>query len=122
MILHSPAAITAIATLLLVAWPSAARAPGYGTFADCIRDSGAVLYEATWCPVCRQQRSLFRGYANRLKTFKCDVAGSRKQTKATCNRLGIDSYPTWIFGDGSTRSGLLSAKDLATSTGCSPPE
>lgn len=122
MILRFPATLVAAATLLLLAWPSSARAAGYGTFADCIRNSGAVMYEATWCPVCRQQREVFRGYANRLKTFKCDVAGNRKQTKATCNRLGIDSYPTWILGDGSMRSGLHSAKDLAARTGCPMPE
>jgi hypothetical protein len=117
----------ALAVMLLViftaiGWPRAGAAAGYGTLAECVRNSGAVMYGTSWCPVCKAQRREFRGYANRLKTVECSVGGDRKKTRAECERLQIRSYPTWVFGDGSMAAGLLSANDLATRTGCEAPD
>ncbi len=112
----------ALATLLLVALsaPEMASAAGYGTFADCVRNSGAVMYGTSWCPLCRAQRKDFRGYANRLEYVECSIPGSRK-TRSKCERLGVDSFPTWIFGDGAKREGKLSVSDIASHTGCAMP-
>lgn len=111
-----------VAAILIVVLPNTVAAAGYGTLADCVRNSGAVMYTASWCPVCKAQRQEFRGYANRLKTVECSVAGQRKQTRAVCDRMDINSYPTWVFGDGSVARGMLSANDLATRTGCDAPD
>jgi hypothetical protein len=107
--------------LITLTRAGAAAAAGYGTLADCVRNSGAVMYSASWCPVCRQQRQEFRGFANRLKTMECSVGGNRKKTRAVCEKMGISGYPTWIFADGSS-AGFLSAKDLAARTGCEAPD
>jgi hypothetical protein len=101
--------------------PGTASAAGYGTFAECVRNSGAVIYEADWCPVCRAQRKEFRGYANRLKFVDCSIPGSKK-TRGKCKALGVDSFPTWIFRDGTKRSGYLKVSAIATFTGCALPD
>lgn len=111
-----------VAALAGVTRPGIAAAAGYGTFAECVRQSGAVMYTASWCPVCRAQRKQFRGYANRLKTVECSVGGKKGKTRATCDGMNIKSYPTWVFADGTSAEGLLSAKALAERTGCELPD
>jgi hypothetical protein len=98
-----------------------ASAAGYGTFADCVRNSGAVMYGTSWCPLCRAQRKDFRGYANRLDYVDCSIPGSKK-TRSKCKTLGVNSFPTWIFGDGAKREGKLSVADIADHTGCAMPD
>jgi hypothetical protein len=98
-----------------------AAAAGYGMFAECIRNSGAVFYDAHWCGNCVSQRELFRGYANRLKIISCYPPGDSDNIKAVCRSANVRSFPTWIFADGTRRSGMLSAADLARHTGCTPP-
>ena len=116
--------LTGVSTVVFAGIVSvgAAEAAGYGTLADCVRDSGAVMYEASWCPACKAQRKEFRGYVNRIKTVQCDVGGKKGKTRAECERMNIDSYPTWVFGDGSSESGFKSAKAIAARTGCEAPD
>lgn len=117
--------VAGISTVVFAGFVSvgAAEAAGYGTLADCVRDSGAVMYETSWCPACKAQRKEFRGYITRIKTVQCDLGGKKKgKTRAECKRMDITSYPTWVFGDGSSVSGFLSAKDLAQRTGCEAPD
>jgi hypothetical protein len=101
--------------------PAPASGAGYGTFADCVRTSGAVFYDASWCGACRRQRKDFGGYANRLKIVSCSIPGSKK-LRSTCRKLGIESFPTWIFADGKRRAGLLSIRDIGKLTGCALPD
>jgi hypothetical protein len=108
--------------LTMISVVGAAAGAGYGTLAECVRDSGAVLYSASWCPVCKAQRKEFRGYANRIKTVECSVGGRKGKRTAACERMNIKSYPTWVFADGSTAAGLLSARALAERTGCAAPD
>lgn len=96
-------------------------AAGMGMFADCIADSGAVFYDAHWCGNCAQQRSLFRGYANRLNIVECYAPDDSNNLRRSCKDAKVRSFPTWVFGDGSRRSGLLSLDDLAAETGCAKP-
>jgi len=79
------------------------------------------MYGASWCPVCRTQRREFRGYANRLKYVDCSIPGSKK-TRAKCKALGIHSFPTWVFGNGTKVEGHLSMTSIASHTGCKLPE
>lgn len=96
-------------------------AAGFGLFADCIRNSGAVFYDAHWCVNCVNQRRMFRGYANRLKIVSCYPEGDSKNIRRVCEDAGVKSFPTWIFADGTRRSGGLSLEELADRTGCAKP-
>jgi len=106
--------------LLLAALPAPAAA-GFGSFAECIKRSGAVLYDAHWCGNCVNQRNMFRGYANRLKVVQCYAPGDSKNMRKACEAAGVSSFPTWIFADGTKRIGGLGAEDLAGHTGCALP-
>ena len=84
-------------------------------FAECISASGARYYGTHWCPYCAKQNALFGENVRYLPYVECSPPGSREKLRR-CSH--IEGYPTWIFADGSSRSGVLSLKSLATQTGC----
>ena len=91
--------------------------PGkYDTFAQCINDSGAKFYGAYWCPHCNDQKALFGKSAKKLPYIECSLP-NRGGQNALCNEINIESYPTWIFPDGS-RSNFLTLTQLSEKTGC----
>lgn len=89
----------------------------YDGLAQCISDSGAKMYGAYWCPHCQSQKKLFGSSWDLVNYVECAEPGSNQQTSA-CNAAGIKSYPTWIFGDGTQVSGVLSLEQLGTFTDC----
>ncbi len=95
--------------------------PGeYDTFAQCLKDSGAVFYGAFWCPHCREQKAMFGNSAKLVPYVECSTPDGQSQN-LVCKEKDIKSYPTWIFADGSTSTGTLELADLATRTGCVLP-
>jgi hypothetical protein len=95
--------------------------PGvYDTFAQCITDSGAKFYGASWCSHCKDQKEAFGTSARLLPYVECATAGGAGQTKI-CEEKKITGYPTWIFKDGSQLSGKREMKELAEKTGCELP-
>lgn len=95
-----------------------AAAPGdYDTFANCLRESGTLFYGAFWCPHCDDQLRLFGNSANRVPYVECSTPDRRGQL-ARCSAAGIESYPTWVFGDGTRLSGVQSLEILAQRSGC----
>jgi len=100
------------------------RSPGkagtYDTFAQCIKDSGTLFYGAFWCPHCRDQKAEFGKSAELLPYIECSTPDGQSQN-ATCNAMGIKSYPTWVGPDHSTTSGVLSLEALSQMTNCPLP-
>lgn len=95
--------------------------PGeYDTFAQCLKDSGAMFYGAFWCPHCREQKAMFGNSAKLIPYTECSTPDGQSQT-LICKEKDIKSYPTWIFADGSLSTGTLELADLATRTGCAVP-
>jgi len=87
-------------------------------FALCIADSGAVFYGAHWCPYCAKQKAMFGASSHLLPYLECFEPGTRNKLDE-CRH--VRRYPTWAFGDGSLRNGVLSLKKLATLTNCPAP-
>jgi hypothetical protein len=98
-----------------------ARADGVVDLARCIRESGAVFYGAHWCPYCRKQKQRFGNAAHLLPYVECYDPGTRNQ-RAVCAEQNVRSYPTWVFWDGTVRSGNLSLGALAHHTDCEAPD
>jgi glutaredoxin len=73
------------------------------------------MYGAYWCPHCQAQKKLFGPSFQHLKYVECTV------DVKLCQEQKIESYPTWIFADGTRISGELSLADLAQKTSCQPP-
>ena len=114
-----------IAIALIVAIFYSTRAPAepgiYDALAQCITDSGAKMYGAYWCPHCINQKELFGPSFDKITYIECDARGDNADPKA-CEEAGVEGYPTWIFGDGTRRSGEVPLRTLASLTGCSMPE
>ena len=108
----------AIALALAGAAPSAADVD-LAALARCIRESGAVFYGAHWCPVCRKQNEYFDGYAYLLPYVECYDGPKAGGMNATCKSEGIDRFPTWVFPDGTVKTGARDPRSLAAATGCS---
>ncbi len=88
-------------------------------FAQCLEETGAKFYGAFWCPHCQSQKDMFGKAKKDLPYVECSTA-SRSQ-KQECTDIGIESYPTWIFGDESKLTGEISLETLSGKTGCMLP-
>src|SRR6185295_15117730 len=84
--------LAAAALALLIAAPvSGAAQP---SLAQCLTDKGFVMYGASWCPYCREQKRQFGRDAKNLPYVECsaDDAPHGKGTQV-CEKRGIDVYP-----------------------------
>ncbi|MDD2807590.1 MAG: hypothetical protein PHW95_03670 [Patescibacteria group bacterium] len=93
--------------------------PGdYDTFAQCLKDKGAIFYGAFWCPHCQDQKKEFGNSAKLLPYVECSTADGQSML-ISCQQKGIQSYPTWEYPDGSREVGVKTLQELADKTGCS---
>lgn len=109
--------------LFLIALPlltACERDTSYDPFASCIADSGAIFYGAFWCPHCQDQKELFGDSVDLLTYVECDANGKNPDPQA-CAAAGIESYPTWIFADGTKVTGVQSFDELSKATSCPLP-
>lgn len=114
-------AISAIA-LVILSGCSDALGDKYVAFAQCLSDKGTTMYGAYWCPHCQNQKKLFGNQAvEKLKYIECDPRGADADPQA-CLDKKVNSYPTWIFTDGSRLSGEQSLEELAAKTQCELPK
>ena len=90
-------------------------------FASCLKEKGAIFYGAFWCPHCQNQKAMFGRSARLLSYVECSTPDGNGQLKF-CADKGIDGYPTWVFADGSRKSGEVPLSELAEKTGCVLPE
>jgi thiol-disulfide isomerase/thioredoxin len=95
--------------------------PGkYDQFAQCLSEKGAKFYGAFWCPHCQEQKRMFGKSVGLLPYVECSLPDGKTQTQV-CKDAGIESYPTWIFADGSKVTGEQQLASLAEKTGCTLP-
>lgn len=90
----------------------------YEDFAKCVSDSGAKMYGTYWCSHCASQKKSFGNSFSKINYVECSEPNNSGQTKA-CKDAGIQSYPTWEFGDGTREEGVLSLEKISQITGCS---
>jgi glutaredoxin len=96
---------------------SADNRPGeHDALAQCLTDNGVTMYGASWCPHCAAQKEAF-GNSFRLVDYVECALPNGGQTQA-CNEAGIQSYPTWEFGDGTREVGELTLEELAEKSSC----
>ncbi len=98
------------------------KMPGkYDTFAQCLKDKGAIFYGAFWCPHCKAEKALFGSSVKLLPYVECSTSDAKDQTQA-CKDKKIESYPTWEFVDGSRLNGEIPLDKLAEKTQCVLPQ
>jgi hypothetical protein len=86
--------------------------------AQCVADSGALFYGAYWCPFCRKQKDSFGEHAGALPYVECYDGPRSDGMNRRCRRAEIKSFPTWVFADGTRKTGAMSPSALAAATGC----
>lgn len=89
-------------------------------FAQCIKDSGTKFYGAFWCPHCQNQKALFGASVDYLPYVECSTPDGQ-EVLDVCKEAGIESYPTWVFPNGSKETGEHTLEALAEKTGCELP-
>lgn len=101
---------------------SEANKPGpLDAFAKCLKDRGAIFYGAFWCPHCQNQKAMFGSSAHLLPYVECSTPDGNSQL-AECTAKGVQSYPTWVYPDGTRDVGEIPLATLAQKTGCTLPQ
>jgi len=77
-----------------------------------LKDSGAVMYSAYWCPHCHDQKELFGQEAvKELQIIECAIDGKNNQYDL-CQSKNIEGYPSWEI-NGKIESGVKSLRQLS---------
>ena len=100
---------------LVVSRPAAS--PQIEKLAQCLADKDAKMYGAFWCAHCQSQKRLFGTSFSKIKYIECSLPDGKTQTQE-CQEVGIKSYPTWEFNDGSRLEGQISLAVLAQKADC----
>lgn len=81
-----------------------------------LRQIGAKMYGAYWCPHCHDQVALFgKEAAPSIPYIECAEDGANSQTNL-CRKAEIKGFPTWKI-KGKTYEGTQSLEDLAKVSG-----
>ncbi len=95
--------------------------PGkYDTFAQCLTDKGVIFYGAFWCPHCQATKRMFGASARLLPYKECSTPDAQGQLQV-CTDAQVQSYPTWVFPDGSRLTGEQTLQALAEKSTCELP-
>ena len=82
------------------------------SLAKCLKASGAKFYGSISCGYCTKQKAMFGNAASDLPYIECT------QNQKACQDAGITGYPTWVFKDGTKKTGALSLESLKQFAGC----
>jgi hypothetical protein len=81
--------------------------------AKCLTEKGTIMYGASWCGHCANQKAMFGDAFQYVTYVECDTTG-----KEACDAAGVQAYPTW-FINGEKQEGEIPLETLAGVTGCS---
>jgi glutaredoxin len=85
-----------------------------------LKEVGATMYGAWWCPHCHNQKQLFGRQAfAEINYVECDPRGQNPQTEL-CRAEEIRGYPTWKI-NGQVLRGTQSLSALADASGYQGP-
>lgn len=90
--------------------------PRLRDLANYLTASGARFYGASWCPHCREQKTLFAAAAKRLPYVECSPNGPKQPQATDCITANINNYPTWVIG-GHRFERILSIEQLSKLSG-----
>ncbi|MEK7133533.1 MAG: protein disulfide isomerase family protein [Patescibacteria group bacterium] len=92
------------------------------SFAQCLKDRGAIFYGAFWCPHCQKTKAMFGKSAKLLPYIECSTPDGQGQTDE-CKQKNVQSYPTWVFANSTTTlTGERTLQELSEASGCPLPQ
>jgi uncharacterized membrane protein/glutaredoxin len=106
------AILAPLGAAFIFAMPAGGGAGFEGALARHLRETGAVMYGAHWCPHCAEQKALFGDAAKDVPYVECaaDAVNGRPDL---CEKAGVKVFPTWVVGT-ERREGVQSLSALAT--------
>ena len=113
--------VIAVAFVITGCTKSGVPSGTYDAFAQCLTDSGARMYGASWCPHCKDQKDAFGDSFSKVTYIECATPGNPNVMTQECKDAGLEGYPTWEFGDGSRLSGFQEFQALADKSSCPLP-
>ncbi len=99
----------------------------YDEFAQCLTDTGFVMYGSATCSYCAVQRAMFGNAFEKIEEIECHPRNPNPQTEL-CVEKNIEGTPTWIQEDESGAdvhrfpAGVVSLEELSRVSGCALPE
>jgi uncharacterized membrane protein/glutaredoxin len=98
-----------------------ASGPAEIALAQHLKDTGAVMYAAWWCPHCHDQKQVFGAEAVAILPYvECDPEGQNPQTALCRSKPEITGFPTWEI-NGEFYSGAQTLQRLAELSGYTGP-
>lgn len=102
---------------LFLGMGSGGKAPeDLDAFAQCLGDSGARMYGASWCGHCDDQKDMFGDSWEHIDYVEC--SGALGGQNPECVQAGIKGYPTWDFPSVGKKPGTQTFEDLSQYSGC----
>ena len=83
--------------------------------AKCLNENGVKLYTASWCGHCKKQKEAFGEGLAYLNNTECAEGDGWAQA---CTDAGVKAVPTWIYADGTVKTGNTPLATLAKANGC----
>ena len=84
--------------------------------AEHLRQRGAKMYGAFWCPYCTRQKELFGRQAfSQITYIECDPRGQNGRPEL-CRQAGVNGFPTWEI-NGQQYRGMQTLNQLADISG-----
>jgi uncharacterized membrane protein/glutaredoxin len=114
------AVLAPLGAAFVFAMPAGPGAGFEAALARHLREKGAVMYGAYWCPHCTDQKALFGDAAKDLPYVECDPGGVNARPDL-CQKAGVKSFPTWVMGE-ARREGVQSPQALADFSNFHPQE
>jgi len=79
----------------------------------CLQAKGIKMYGTSWCPYCKEEKSVLGWHKNYVEFIDCD------QSKDVCVEKHISGYPTILLDDG-TQLFPDTLSNMARFTACVP--
>lgn len=108
--------LVAVAIIAVVAFSRSSQpAQALDGFARCLTQKGAVMYGASWCSHCQNEKRAFGDAFKYVAYVECT------EDPKVCTDAGVRGYPTWKFPDGRKLEGEQGISGLSQATGCAVP-
>lgn len=91
------AILAPLGAAFIYAMPAGGDAGFEGALARHLREKGAVMYGAHWCPHCSDQKALFGDAAKDIPYVEC-AADRVNGRPDLCEQAGVKVFPTWVMG------------------------
>jgi uncharacterized membrane protein len=113
------AVLVPLGAAFIYAVPAGGGSGFEGALARHLREKGAVMYGAYWCPRCTEQKALFGDAAKDIPYVECAKDGVNGRPDL-CEKAGVKAFPTWVMGT-ERREGVQSLGALSTFSKFEPP-